>query len=272
MYRYCDIYYYFINIIINLVIIASDETPTPTPTSTPTPSPITSSETYCELNPNPCKNGGKCISDNPDSYICDCYDDFYGDRCELVFDDDIELDSCYDYFDDSDCKHGVKDRPCHGRYCNREHCCRHRHSPTPSPAPTPDPTPAPSPAPLTLGMNVDAEGKVIKCQTDNDCPSKVCDPDTNTCLNITNDKNDTCYYISASNMEAGASLNLNLNLLDTGYPVKSNKHSGFICPFGSTSATGITRSHLRLCDPYNKNCKTINNRTNDQHIFYTFKE
>lgn len=253
----------------------SDET-TPTPTTSPTPTPpISTSKTYCELNPNPCENGGKCISDDPDSYICDCYDDFYGDRCELEFDDDIELDSCYDHFDNSDCKHGVKDRPCHGRYCNREHCCRHRHSPTPppgpSPGPPPGPSPAPSPAPFTLGMNVDKEGKVINCQMDNDCTSKVCDPDTNTCLNITNDKNDTCYYISASNVE-DPSLNLDLNLLDTGYPVKSNKHSGFICPFGSTEATVEGLSHERLCDPYNKNCEKINKRTNDQNKFKTFIE
>ena len=243
----------------------SDET---TPSPTPTPSPISTSKTYCELNSNPCENGGKCISNDLDSYICDCYDDFYGDRCELKF-DDIELDSCYDHFDDSDCEHGVKDRLCHGRYCNREHCCRHHHSPSPSPGPPSPPSPSPSPASL-LGMNVDAEGKVKECTNDSECLSKVCDPDTNTCLIDTKDKKDTCYYISASNVDQDI---YNKKLFDTSYPVKSNKNSNYICPFGSTEATVEgTSSHKRLCDPYNKNCETINKRTNNQNKFKTFKD
>lgn len=244
-------------------------TPTPTPSPTPTPTPISTSKTYCELNPNPCENGGKCISDDPDSYICDCLSDYSGKHCGKHKSDHPDKDYCYDHFDDRNCKHGVKDTWCPRGECDHSICCHHHHSPSPPGPPGPPSPPSPDPSPASLlGMNVDAEGKVKECTNDSECLSKVCDPDTNTCLNITTRKNDICYYISASNVDQDT---YNKELFNTSYPVKSdgNGNDKYICPFGSTKSTkeGLS-SYERLCDPYNT-CNTINKRTND---FKTFKD
>ena len=244
----------------------SDETPSPTPSSTPsptpsstptpTPTPITK-KTYCESNPNPCKNGGKCISDNPDNYECNCLSDYSGEKCEKHKDDFPDRDFCNDYFDDSDCKHGVKDTWCPDGECNHRICCRH-HSPTPDP-PSPPPSPSPVSSSMVLGMNVDNYGVALLCK---DYPDCICDRDTNTCLNSFDNQN-ICYYISSSNIIQNNRDIKSFDKINSVYSVNKKK---YICPLGSIKSKTTpemqieTNTFKRLCDPYNQNCKTINEK------------
>jgi hypothetical protein len=286
----------FIIILLMWLLWPSDETPSPTPSSTPTPTPTPITiKTYCESNPNPCKNGGKCISDNPDNYECNCLSDYSGEKCEKHKDDFPDRDFCNDYFDDSDCKHGVKDTWCPDGECNHRICCRHHYptpappaptptppaptpappapTPTPTPGPTPTPTPGPPPAPtpgpppspspvsssMVLGMNVDNYGFALLCK---DNPGCICDKDTKTCLNSFDIQN-KCYYISSSNIIQN---NRDIDSFDKINSVYSVNNKKYICPLGSIKSKTTpemqieTNTFKRLCDPYNQNCKTINEK------------
>ena len=124
----------------------------------------------------------------------------------------------------------------HTHKCSRNRCCKKK---IPKP-----------PGPVTeykMGSNI-IDNKVITCNNNNDCESKVCDPDLKTCIKLCEGKDDECKYI-------GSSKSLTKDNVKSKC-VKSKEK--FICPFGKIECNNNDNMVHRLCDP-SSSCKSVGN-------------